>query len=78
MVNDLEYLRSVVAQLPAKLKWAALWERTRHAIGESQFHNTLPAQVQQIQGALGREIRSALDTLSNKVREMYNKNLVVF
>ncbi|XP_051926412.1 protein unc-13 homolog D isoform X2 [Hippocampus zosterae] len=67
VVNDLEYLRSVVSQLPAKLKWAALWERTRHAIGESQFHNTLPAQVQQTQGALGREIRTALDTLSKKL-----------
>nr|XP_061807192.1 protein unc-13 homolog D-like [Nerophis lumbriciformis] len=67
VVNDLEYLRSVLARLPTKLNWAGLRERTQHVIGESQFHNTLPSQVQQAQGVLDREIRSALDTLSKKL-----------
>ncbi|XP_061611675.1 protein unc-13 homolog D isoform X3 [Phyllopteryx taeniolatus] len=67
VVNDLEYLRSVLARLPTQLNWAGLRERTQHVIGESQFHNTLPLQVQQAQGILRREIRSALETLSRKL-----------
>ncbi|XP_061665757.1 protein unc-13 homolog D [Syngnathoides biaculeatus] len=67
VVNDLEYLRSVLAQLPTQLNWAGLRERTQHVIGESQFHNTLPLQVQQAQGILRRQIRSALDMLSRKL-----------
>ncbi|XP_049615716.1 protein unc-13 homolog D isoform X1 [Syngnathus scovelli] len=64
VVNDLEYLRSVLTRLPVNLNWAGLQDRIQHVIGESQFQNTLPSQVQQAQGILGREIRSALDTLS--------------
>ncbi|XP_054623241.1 protein unc-13 homolog D isoform X1 [Dunckerocampus dactyliophorus] len=67
VVNDLEYLRSVLARLPTQLNWAGLRERTHHVIGENQFQNTLPAQVQQAQGILDREIRSALDTLGKKL-----------
>ncbi|XP_077594363.1 protein unc-13 homolog D isoform X1 [Stigmatopora nigra] len=67
VVNDLEYLRSVLARLPTKLNWAGLRERTQHVIGESQFRNTLPSQVERAQDLLGREIRSALDTLSKKL-----------
>ncbi|XP_071763861.1 protein unc-13 homolog D [Centroberyx gerrardi] len=67
VVNDLEHLRSVLTRLPTQLNWAGLRERTRHVIGESQFHNTLPSQLQQAQGVLSREIRSALDTLGKQL-----------
>ncbi|XP_072229595.1 protein unc-13 homolog D [Leuresthes tenuis] len=67
VVNDLEYLRSVLNQLPTQLNWAGLRDRTQNVIGESQFHNTLPSQLQQAQSILGREIRSALDTLGKKL-----------
>lgn len=68
VVNDLEYLRSLLSRLPTQLNWAGLRERTQNVIGESQFQNTLPSQLQQAQGILGREIRSALDTLGKQVR----------
>uniref|UniRef100_A0A8C3ASU8 Unc-13 homolog D n=1 Tax=Cyclopterus lumpus TaxID=8103 RepID=A0A8C3ASU8_CYCLU len=67
VVNDLEHLRLVLTRLPTQLNWAGLRDRTRTVIGESQFQNTLPSQLQQAQGVLGREIRSALDTLGKKV-----------
>ncbi|KAI5607458.1 protein unc-13-like D, partial [Silurus asotus] len=67
VVNDLEHLRSVLARLPQQLNWAGLRERTRDVIGESQFQNTLPSQLQHTQGALNREIRSAVDTLGQKL-----------
>uniref|UniRef100_A0A7N6BIQ5 Unc-13 homolog D (C. elegans) n=1 Tax=Anabas testudineus TaxID=64144 RepID=A0A7N6BIQ5_ANATE len=67
VVNDLEHLRSVLTRLPTQLNWAGLRDRTQNVIGESQFHNTLPSQLQQSQGILSREIRSALDTLGKKV-----------
>ncbi|XP_070707501.1 protein unc-13 homolog D [Pempheris klunzingeri] len=67
VVNDLEHLRSVLTRLPTQLNWAGLRDRTQNVIGESQFHNTLPLQLQQAQGILGREIRSALDTLGKKL-----------
>ncbi|XP_061823192.1 protein unc-13 homolog D isoform X1 [Nerophis lumbriciformis] len=67
VVNDLEYLRSVLARLPVQLNWAGLRGRTNQVIGESQFQNTLPSQVQQTQGILDRETRSALDTLGKKL-----------
>ncbi|KAM3859899.1 protein unc-13 homolog D [Diretmus argenteus] len=67
VVNDLEHLRSVLTRLPTQLNWPGLQERTRHVIGESQFHNTLPSQLQQAQGVLSREIRSALDTLGKQL-----------
>lgn len=67
VVNDLEHLRSVLTRLPTQLNWAGLRDRTQNVIGESQFHNTLPSQLEQSQGILSREIRSALDTLGKKV-----------
>ncbi|KAM4623513.1 protein unc-13 homolog D [Polymixia lowei] len=67
VVNDLEHLRSVLTRLPTQLNWAGLQERTHNVIGESQFHNTLPTQLQQAQGVLSREIRSALDTLGKQL-----------
>lgn len=67
VVNDLEHLRSVLSRLPTQLNWAGLRDRTQTVIGESQFHNTLPSQLQQAQSILSREIRSALDTLGKKV-----------
>uniref|UniRef100_A0A3Q0SLE9 Unc-13 homolog D n=1 Tax=Amphilophus citrinellus TaxID=61819 RepID=A0A3Q0SLE9_AMPCI len=70
VVNDLEHLRSVLTRLPTQLNWAGLRDRTHDVIGESQFKNTLPSQLQQAQSILGREIRSALDTLGKKVSKM--------
>lgn len=70
VVNDLEHLRSVLNRLPTQLNWAGLRDRTQNVIGESQFHNTLPSQLQQAQSVLGREIRSALDTLGKKVLDL--------
>lgn len=67
VVNDLEHLRSVLTRLPTQLNWAGLRDRTQNVIGESQFNNTLPLQLQQAQSVLAREIRSALDTLGKKV-----------
>ncbi|KAM6951472.1 protein unc-13 homolog D [Aplochiton taeniatus] len=67
VVNDLEHLRSVLTRLPVQLNWAGLQERTHHVIGESQFHNTLPSQVQHTQGVLNREIRSAVETLGKQL-----------
>ncbi|CAL8282639.1 unnamed protein product [Merluccius merluccius] len=67
VVNDLEHLRSVLTRLPTQLNWAGLRERTNHVIGESQFSNTLDSQLLQAQGVLGKEIRSALDTLSKQL-----------
>uniref|UniRef100_A0A7N8YBW2 Unc-13 homolog D n=1 Tax=Mastacembelus armatus TaxID=205130 RepID=A0A7N8YBW2_9TELE len=67
VVNDLEHLRSVLTKLPTQLNWAGLRDRTQNVIGESQFHNTLPSQLQQAQKTLRREISSALDTLGKKV-----------
>ncbi|KAG7232861.1 hypothetical protein INR49_008029 [Caranx melampygus] len=67
VVNDLEHLRSVLSRLPTQLNWAGLRDRTQTVIGESQFHNTLPSQLQQAQSILSREIRSALDTLGKKL-----------
>ncbi|XP_041830237.1 protein unc-13 homolog D [Melanotaenia boesemani] len=67
VVNDLEHLRSVLTRLPTQLNWAGLRERTENVIGESQFHNTLPSQLQQAQSVLGREIQTALDTLGKKL-----------
>uniref|UniRef100_A0A3B4WEI8 Unc-13 homolog D n=1 Tax=Seriola lalandi dorsalis TaxID=1841481 RepID=A0A3B4WEI8_SERLL len=67
VVNDLEHLRSVLTRLPTQLNWAGLRDRTQTVIGESQFHNTLPSQLQQAQSILSREIRSALDTLGKKL-----------
>lgn len=67
VVNDLEHLRSVLTRLPTQLNWTGLRDRTQNVIGESQFNNTLPTQLQQAQSVLGREIRSALDTLGKKV-----------
>lgn len=67
VVNDLEYLRSVISRLPTDLKWVVLRDQTQNVIGESQFNNTLPLQLVQAQSFLCREIRSALDTLGKKV-----------
>ncbi|KAK3529487.1 hypothetical protein QTP70_031731 [Hemibagrus guttatus] len=67
VVNDLEHLRSVLTRLPQQLNWAGLRERTRNVIGENQFQNTLPSQLQHTQAALNREIRSAVDTLARKL-----------
>ncbi|XP_026171952.1 protein unc-13 homolog D [Mastacembelus armatus] len=67
VVNDLEHLRSVLTKLPTQLNWAGLRDRTQNVIGESQFHNTLPSQLQQAQKTLRREISSALDTLGKKL-----------
>ncbi|XP_075889902.1 protein unc-13 homolog D isoform X2 [Nelusetta ayraudi] len=67
VVNDLEHLRSVLTRLPTQLNWAGLRDRTQNVIGESQFNNTLPLQLQQAQSVLAREIRSALDTLGKKL-----------
>ncbi|XP_029977262.1 protein unc-13 homolog D [Sphaeramia orbicularis] len=67
VVNDLEYLRSVLSRLPTQLNWVGLRERTQNVIGESQFHNTLPLQLQQSQSILSREIRTALDTLGKQL-----------
>ncbi|XP_056153133.1 protein unc-13 homolog D [Lampris incognitus] len=67
VVNDLEYLRSVLTRLPAQLNWAGLQERTQQVIREIQFSNTLPFQLEQAQQSLSREIRSALDTLGKQL-----------
>ncbi|XP_029384116.1 protein unc-13 homolog D [Echeneis naucrates] len=67
VVNDLEHLRSVLTRLPAQLNWAGLRDRTQSVIGENQFHNTLPSQLQQAQSILSREIRSALHTLGKRL-----------
>ncbi|XP_034052666.1 protein unc-13 homolog D [Gymnodraco acuticeps] len=67
VVNDLEHLRSVLTRLPTQLNWAGLRDRTQNVIGENQFHNTLPAQLQQTKSVLAREIRSALDTLGKQL-----------
>ncbi|XP_058477228.1 protein unc-13 homolog D [Solea solea] len=67
VVNDLEHLRSFLTRLPTQLNWTGLRDRTQNVIGESQFHNTLPSQLQQAQSILSREIRSALDTLGKKI-----------
>lgn len=70
VVNDLEHLRSVLTRLPVQLNWTGLRDRTQDVIGESQFKNTLPSQLQQAQSILGREIRSALDTLGKQVAQI--------
>ncbi|XP_076024017.1 protein unc-13 homolog D [Genypterus blacodes] len=78
VVNDLEYLRSVLNRIPMKLNWAGLRERTVQVIAESQFHNTLPSQLGQAQSVLNREIRSALNTLGKKLNmdiETYVRNM---
>ncbi|XP_055006280.1 protein unc-13 homolog D isoform X3 [Boleophthalmus pectinirostris] len=67
VVNDLEYLRSVLTRLPSQLNWVGLKERTQHVIGERQFHNTLHSQLQQAQDILNKEIRSALHTLGKRL-----------
>ncbi|XP_066519313.1 protein unc-13 homolog D [Hoplias malabaricus] len=67
VVNDLEHLRLVLNRLPQQLNWAGLRERTRNVIGETQFQNTLPSQLQHTQAVLNREIRSAVDTLGKKI-----------
>ncbi|KAK7918943.1 hypothetical protein WMY93_010227 [Mugilogobius chulae] len=67
VVNDLEHLRSVLTRLPSQLNWPGLKERTQLVIGERQFHNTLPSQLQQAQDILSKEIRSALDTLGKRL-----------
>ncbi|KAJ7987859.1 hypothetical protein DPEC_G00330930 [Dallia pectoralis] len=67
VVNDLEHLRSVLTRLPQQLNWPGLRERTLHVIGDSQFHNVLPSQLQHTQGVLNREIRSALETVGQKL-----------
>uniref|UniRef100_A0A8C2JEH8 Unc-13 homolog D (C. elegans) n=1 Tax=Cyprinus carpio TaxID=7962 RepID=A0A8C2JEH8_CYPCA len=46
VVNDLEHLHTVLTRLPQQLNWAGLRERTRHVIGDTQFQNTLPSQLQ--------------------------------
>lgn len=78
VVNDLEHLRTVLTRLPTQLNWAGLRDRTHDVIGESQFKNTLPSQLQQAQSILGREIRSALDTLGKKVSKTRMENWTVF
>uniref|UniRef100_A0A8C6SG08 Unc-13 homolog D (C. elegans) n=1 Tax=Neogobius melanostomus TaxID=47308 RepID=A0A8C6SG08_9GOBI len=67
VVNDLEHLRSLLSRLPSQLNWAGLKERTQHVIGERQFHNTLPSQLQQAQDVLNKETRSALHTLGRRL-----------
>uniref|UniRef100_A0A8C1PVU6 Unc-13 homolog D (C. elegans) n=1 Tax=Cyprinus carpio TaxID=7962 RepID=A0A8C1PVU6_CYPCA len=67
VVNDLEHLHTVLTRLPQQLNWAGLRERTRHVIGDTQFQNTLPSQLQHTQSALNREIRSAVETLGKKL-----------
>ncbi|XP_054454454.1 protein unc-13 homolog D [Anoplopoma fimbria] len=67
VVNDLEHLRSVLSRLPTQLNWTGLRDRTQAVIGQSQFNNTLHSQLEQAQGVLGREIRSALDTLGKQL-----------
>ncbi|CAL9708834.1 unnamed protein product [Knipowitschia caucasica] len=67
VVNDLEHLRSLLLRLPSQLNWSGLKERTQHVIGERQFHNTLPSQLQQAQDVLSRETRSALHTLGKRL-----------
>ncbi|KAL1264690.1 hypothetical protein QQF64_005045 [Cirrhinus molitorella] len=67
VVNDLEHLHTVLTRLPQQLNWAGLRERTRHVIGDTQFQNTLPSQLQHTQSALSREIRSAVETLGKKL-----------
>ncbi|KAI1896697.1 hypothetical protein AGOR_G00097430 [Albula goreensis] len=68
VVNDLEQLRTVLSKLPQQLHWEGLRDRTSSVIGDGQFHNTLPSQLQHTQGVLTREIRSALETLGKKLR----------
>ncbi|KAK6301817.1 hypothetical protein J4Q44_G00278700 [Coregonus suidteri] len=67
VVNDLEHLRSVLTRLPQQLNWAGLRERTLQVIGDPQFHNVLPSQLQHAHGVLNKEIRSALETVGRKL-----------
>ncbi|XP_064179341.1 protein unc-13 homolog D isoform X2 [Anguilla rostrata] len=76
VVNDLEHLRTVLNRLPQQLNWAELRSRTSSVIGEGQFHNTLPSQLQHTQGVLTREIRSALETLGKKMRADIEKHVL--
>ncbi|KAL4648069.1 hypothetical protein GN956_G8309 [Arapaima gigas] len=76
VVNDLEYLRTVLTRLPQQLNWAGLRERTTHVIGEAQFTNTLPSQLHHTQGALTREIRSVLETLGKQLRSDIEKHVL--
>uniref|UniRef100_A0A9J7YTR2 Unc-13 homolog D (C. elegans) n=1 Tax=Cyprinus carpio carpio TaxID=630221 RepID=A0A9J7YTR2_CYPCA len=69
VVNDLEHLHTVLTSLPQQLRWAGLRERTRHVIGDAQFQNTLPSQLQRTQSSLNREIRSAVETLGKKLNK---------
>lgn len=69
VVNDLEHVHTVLTRLPQQLNWAGLRERTRHVIGDTQFQNTLPSQLQHTQSALSREIRSAVETLGKKLNK---------
>lgn len=78
VVNDLEHLHTVLTHLPQRLNWAGLRERTQNVIGETQFQNTLPSQLQHTQSLLNREIRSAVDTLGKKLKtdiETYVRNM---
>ncbi|XP_018617114.2 LOW QUALITY PROTEIN: protein unc-13 homolog D [Scleropages formosus] len=76
VVNDLEYVRTVLTRLPQQLNWAGLRERTNHVIKEAQFNNTLPSQLQHTQGVLTREIRSALVTLGKQLRSDIEKHVL--
>ncbi|XP_017271621.1 protein unc-13 homolog D isoform X2 [Kryptolebias marmoratus] len=67
VVNDLEHLRVVLKGLATQLNFEGLQKRTESVIGDNQFHNTLHLQLQQARSFLGREIRSALDTLGEKL-----------
>ncbi|XP_059387307.1 protein unc-13 homolog D-like [Carassius carassius] len=69
VVNDMEHLHTVLTSLPQQLRWAGLRERTRHVIGDIQFQNTLPSQLQRTQSTLNQEIRSAVETLGKKLNK---------
>ncbi|KAJ8264152.1 hypothetical protein GJAV_G00145820 [Gymnothorax javanicus] len=76
VVNDLEHLRTVLDKLPQQLNWAGLRNSTSNVIGEGQFHNTLPSQLQHTQAVLTREIRSALETLGKQLRADIEKHVL--
>nr|XP_023692638.1 protein unc-13 homolog D isoform X1 [Paramormyrops kingsleyae] len=76
VVNDLEYLCTVLTRLPQQLNWGGLRERTDHVIKEMQFNNTLPSQLQHTQSVLTREIRLALETLGKQLRSDIEKHVL--
>ncbi|XP_066560989.1 protein unc-13 homolog D isoform X2 [Amia ocellicauda] len=76
VVNNMEHLRTILNKLPQQLNWDGLRESIKHVIGEDQFHNTLPSQLQHSQNVLARQIRAALGTLGQQLRSDIEKHIM--